>query len=108
MARQLGAKRGQYANLKATAGKENGVWEINKVAIPKELAETDRKRRGYNRQIAEIKQLLLSKTNYGERTNFKAEKEKKDNVERWINQRIYGTKPKGGGRACQGDSGQER
>lgn len=96
MARQLGSKRGYYANLNATAGKKEGVWEVNKVKIPKELAETNKKREVYNKQIADIKQLLLSKTNADERTNFKVSREKEDNVERWINQRIYGTKPKGG------------
>ena len=96
MARQLGSKRGYYANLNATAGKKEGVWEVNKVKIPKELAETNKKREVYNKQIADIKQLLLSKTNADERTNFKVSREKEDNVERWINQHIYGTKPKGG------------
>ena len=48
MARQLGSKRGQYANLNANlnanAGKEKGAWEVKKVKIPKELAETDAQR----------------------------------------------------------------
>ena len=94
MARELGSKRGGYANLKATAGKKEGVWEVNKVPKPKALKEIDEKRTFYNKQIADIKGLLLTPLQ-GESLNAGQRREREDNVDRWINKNIYKTKPKG-------------
>lgn len=90
--KSLGSKRGQYSDLEATAGKEKGVWEVRNIPKPKRLSGIDKKRNALNKQINGIRQILISSD---ERRNVKQQKDYEDNVERWINRNIYGTKPKG-------------
>ncbi|MEM3265221.1 MAG: hypothetical protein QXH07_04630 [Thermoplasmata archaeon] len=93
MAKTLGSKRGQYANLKATAGKKEGVWEVKEVPKPERLVKIDKERTAYNKQLDNIKQLLLS--TYEPNYHLSVQKEQEENVTRWINKNIYKTKVKG-------------
>ena len=90
--RKLGSKRGEYAQLDATAGKEKGVWEVRSNKKPDELKRIDKERNDYSRHIDNIK-LILYDTIAPE--SYKEQIEAQDNVEKWINSRIYGTKVKG-------------
>ena len=90
--RKLGAKRGEYAELEAKAGKEKGVWEVRSNKKPDNLKRIDKERNDYSRQIDNIK-LILYDTIVP--ANYKEKREAQDNVEKWINSRIYGTKVKG-------------
>ena len=90
--RKLGSKRGEYAELEAKAGKEKGVWEVRSKKKPDDLKDIDAKRNAYSKQIDNIK-LILYDTIVP--ANYKEKREAQDNVEKWINARIYGTKVKG-------------
>lgn len=90
--RKLGSKRGEYAELEAKAGKEKGVWEVRSNKKPDDLKRIDKERNNYSKQIDNIK-LILYDTIVP--ANYKEKREAQDNVEKWVNSKIYGTKVKG-------------
>jgi hypothetical protein len=90
--RKLGSKRGEYAELEAKAGKEKGVWEVRSNKKPDDLKRIDKERNDYSKQIDNIK-LILYDTIVP--ANYKEKREAQDNVEKWVNSKIYGTKVKG-------------